>query len=269
MVKQEVISIGLDIKNVVFNYGSHRVLNQITIDVKPGEVLAVIGPNGSGKSTLVRMASGILHPGSGTVKVQGINIHEENPDKRARLISVVPQAVKLPESFNAADTVLMGRTPYIGWFRNENKQDLEITRRAMERTNTISLSERMIGELSGGEQQRVLIARALAQSTPVILMDEPTAHLDLKYQSNIMGLIQSLAKKDGLAVLVILHDLNLASIYADRVVLLVNGGIYASGLPAEVLNASILSSAYQVPVNVISHPIYNSPLILPDGKDPV
>ena len=267
MVKVDgMLQAGLKINNLDVYYGYRKILNEINLEVKPGEVLAVIGPNGSGKSTLIRVSSGILSPKKGSVTVGEVNVHSLSADKRARLISVVPQAVKLPDSFSVYETVLMGRTPYVGWLGNENEPDRQASTGAMERTNTINLVDRYIGELSGGEQQRVLIARALAQAAPVMLMDEPTAHLDLKHQSSIMGLIQSLAHHDGLAVLIVLHDLNLASLYADQVALLVAGEIFAFGTPNEVLNAETLTDAYGVRVNVVNHPIYGSPLVLPDGK---
>jgi iron complex transport system ATP-binding protein len=258
---------GLKINDLDVYYGTRQILNGINLAVKPGEVLAVIGPNGSGKSTMVRVCSGILTPKNGNVLVGNVNVHTLPAERRAKLISVVPQAVKLPDAFSAFDTVLMGRTAYVGWLGNENEQDHQASISAMERTNTFALLDRYIGELSGGEQQRVLIARALAQSAPVMLMDEPTAHLDLKHQSSIMSLIQSLAHHDRLAVLIVIHDLNLASLYADRVALLVSGKIMACGTPAEVLNAETLSNAYGVPVNVMAHPIYNTPLVLPDGLE--
>jgi iron complex transport system ATP-binding protein len=266
MVGIETMRTGFRMNSLDVFYGYRQILKEINLEVKPGEVLAVIGPNGSGKSTLIRVSSGILIPQRGSVTVDDINVHNLTPERRARLISVVPQAVRLPDSFSAFETVLMGRTSYVGWLGNESKVDRQASISAMERTNTGCLAEQYIGELSGGEQQRVLIARALAQAAPVMLMDEPTAHLDLKYQSSIMGLIQSLAHNDGLAVLIVLHDLNLASLYADRVALIVGGKLLACGSPEEVLNAETLTNAYGVPVNVVAHPIYQSPLVLPDGK---
>jgi iron complex transport system ATP-binding protein len=160
------------------------------------------------------------------------------------------------------DVVLMGRTPYLNWFERENQDDLEIAMAALERTETKDLATRRMGELSGGEQQRVLIARALAQATPVMLFDEPTAHLDLRHQERLLQLIRSLCKDEQLAVLVTLHDLNLVARLADRVVLLSDGGIHSQGIPTQVLRPDALEEVYGIQIHVISHPLNGNPLIL-------
>ena len=172
----------------------------------------------------------------------------------------------MPAAFTVYQSVLMGRTPYLGWLGQTGSQDHRMARRSLEQTLTLELAERRVGELSGGEQQRVLLARALAQDTPVLLLDEPTTHLDLQHQSSLLNLLRKLADEKQLAVLMVLHDLNLASLYADRVALLVSGRVRASGTPQEVLTEQDLSSVYNVPVHVVPHPDYGSPLILPDGR---
>jgi iron complex transport system ATP-binding protein len=186
--------------------------------------------------------------------------------QRARWLAVVPQARSLPAAFTVYDTVLLGRTPYLGWLGQASAADHTKTRLAIERTQTGELAQRRVGELSGGEQQRVLLARALAQETPVLLLDEPTTHLDLRHQSSLLNLVRELAAQQDLAVLMVLHDLNLASIYADRVALLVNGRLEALGSPHSVLTERNLAEVYRVPVHVIPHPEYGNPLILPDGR---
>ncbi len=247
------------------NYGSRTVLRNISLRVSPGEMLAVIGPNGAGKSTLIRAASGALVPKGGRALLGQLDAHRLSPDLRARQVAIVPQAVRLPEAFTVLETVLMGRTPYLGWLGRESRTDYALTRAAMERADVEALADRCIGELSGGEQQRVLIARALAQAAPILLMDEPTAHLDLKHQVDLLTLAHTLAHQDRLVVLVALHDLNLAAQFADRVALLVNGELRMLGLPAEVLTPSNLSLAYGLPVNVISHPARGTPLVITNG----
>ena len=179
------------------------------------------------------------------------------------VVAVVPQAARLPECFTAAETVLMGRTPHLGWLGRESDGDRAIAQAALERVGAAHLAGRRIGELSGGEQQRVLIARALAQSAPVLLMDEPTAHLDLRYQSGVLALARDLARRDGLAVLIALHDLNLAARFADSVALLSDGELRALGTPAQVLTPGPLAAAYGLPVSVIPHPMDGRPLVLP------
>ncbi len=243
-------------------YRDLTVLRGVTLEVVPGEVLAVIGPNGVGKSTIVRVASGRLPPLSGRVGINGSSLHELSPSARARLVCVVPQATSLPPTFRALDVVLMGRTPYLGWFETESQEDRKIAMEAMRRTETVEMAERPIGELSGGEQQRLLIARALAQASPFMLLDEPTAHLDLRHQDRVLGLVRRLAKEKDLAVLLALHDLNLVSKYADRVVLLSNGVVRQVGDPEQVLNPDLLAEAYGIRIDVVPSPVDGKPLVL-------
>ena len=252
----------LTLDSLSVNYGPRTVLRNITLRVAPGEMLAVIGPNGAGKSTLIRAASGSLPAKQGRALLGQFDAHRLSPDLRARRVAVVPQAVRLPEAFTVLETVLMGRTPYLGWLGRESDADYALVRAAMERADVDSLADRCIGELSGGEQQRVLIARALAQSAPILLMDEPTAHLDLKHQVDLLNLARNLAHQDKLVILVALHDLNLAAEFADRVALLVKGELRMLGLPSEVLTPSNLSVAYGLPVSVISHPAHGTPLVI-------
>ena len=252
----------LSITNLTLRYEARTVLRDVTLDVNPGEVLALIGPNGVGKSTLIRATSGALKPASGRITIDGHDLYRLPIEQRARLIAVVPQAVRLPESFTAFETVLMGRTPYLGWLGRESEKDRSAVRAAMDRTGTRELADRLIGELSGGEQQRVLIARALAQSSPTLLLDEPTAHLDLKHQAGVLGLVRDLAHDERYAVLIALHDLNLAAQYADRVALLSNGSVAAIGTPEFVLTEENLSAAYGLRISVYEHPAHGAPLIL-------
>jgi iron complex transport system ATP-binding protein len=166
-------------------------------------------------------------------------------------MAVVPQARQLPPAFGVWETVLLGRTAHLNWLGQTSAHDEELARRAMQRTNILDLAERRIDELSGGEQQRVLLARALAQAAPLLLLDEPTAHLDFQYQFSLLDQLRGLARQDGLGILVVLHDLNLVARYADRVALLVDGQLHALGTPEEVLVSPLLSQAYHVPLQVL------------------
>jgi iron complex transport system ATP-binding protein len=253
----------LALESVTAGYGGRPVLDGVSLAVAPGEVLALIGPNGAGKSTLIRAASGLMAPARGRVTVDGEDVHRLRPQVRARKVAVVPQAARLPEAFTVLDTVLMGRTAYLGWVGRETEADREAASAAMRRTSILDLAERRIGDLSGGEQQLVLVARALAQSAPVLLMDEPTAHLDLGHQARILGLVQELARGGELTVLIALHDLNLAAQYAGRAALLAGGRLRAVGTPADVLTEANVSGAYGVPVKVLVHPASGTPLIVP------
>jgi iron complex transport system ATP-binding protein len=178
----------------------------------------------------------------------------------------VPQAVSLPPAFTVWETVLLGRTPYLGFLGQPSGADEELARRALERVSAWTLAERRVGELSGGEAQRVLLARALCQSTPIMLLDEPTAHLDLQYQVSLLELVRELAHHDGLAVLIAMHDLNLAARYADRVALMDAGEIKALGEPGQVLRPEMIEAAFGLRVQVVKHPFLDVPLVLPDSR---
>lgn len=258
----------IDIQSLSVAYGDHLALQDITLSVKPGEILALIGPNGAGKSTLIRTVSGVLPMRTGVILIDGRDLKHLSPRQRAQLLAVVPQARRLPGTYTVHQTVLLGRTPYLGWLGHVGPSDLTHVRRALERTQILALVERRVGELSGGEQQRVLLARALAQDTPILLLDEPTAHLDLQHQSTLLNLVKTSAREQGLTVMMAVHDLNLVALYADRVALLVDGRLRALGTPADVLTPENIEGAYKVPVHIIPHPDYGTPLILPDGHHP-
>lgn len=256
----------LEVENLTVGYGEQIVLKNISLEVHLGEVLALIGPNGAGKTTLIKSLSGVLPPKSGTARIRGQDVYQIPPRQRAKALAVVPQARNLPEDFTVWQTVLIGRTPHLGWLGQPDLKDIERTHWALERTGATEFAARKMGQLSGGEQQRVLLARALAQDTIVLLLDEPTVHLDLRHQSLILNLVRELAQEQPLAVLMVLHDLNLVALYADRVALLVDGELRALGTPVEVITPTRLMEAYQVPLQVISHPENGTPLIIPDEK---
>jgi iron complex transport system ATP-binding protein len=252
----------LELDRVTLGYADLVVLQTVDLTVEPGEVLAIVGPNGVGKSTLVKVASGVIDPLGGQVRIAGKALKQLSAAERARLVSVVPQATNLPPAFGAQEVVLMGRTPYLGWLGSEGDDDKQAAQRAMQQTGTLELGHRPVGELSGGEQQRVLIARALAQAAPVMLLDEPTAHLDLRHQDQVLSLIRQLAVESGLAVLLALHDLNLVSRFADRVALLSHGRIRKLGIPEEVLRPDVLAEAYGIQIHVFPNPLTGRPLVL-------
>jgi iron complex transport system ATP-binding protein len=253
----------LKVENISVSYGARLALNKVSLELPSGCILGLIGPNGAGKTTLLRALCGVLPLQSGAIRVDGSELKRLSAMERARLMAVVPQANHLPPAFTAWETVLLGRTPYLNWLGQVSSRDEAAARQAMERTHTIDLAERRIGELSGGEQQRLLLARALAQGAPILLMDEPTTHLDLQYQYSLLEQVKKLAHEDHLAVLVALHDLNLVERYADRVVVLVGGDLVATGKPAEVLTAPLLSQVYCLPLSVIQTRPGGPSIILP------
>ncbi len=260
--------LGLEVQGLTVCYSNQVIVEDISFSIAPGEVLALIGPNGAGKSTLINALSGVLRPSAGLARAQGQDLLHLPPARRAALLAVVPQARQLPGSFTVWQTTLLGRTPYLGWLGQPTPKDLERVTWALERCGLQELAQRQVGELSGGEQQRVMVARSLAQHTPVLLLDEPTAHLDLRYQSGLLGLVRELVDENHLAVLMALHDLNQVALYADRVALLVNGRLVALGTPTEVLTPERLIDAYNVPLRVLPHPEYGTPLVLPDSYHP-
>ena len=255
----------LRIESLSVNYGSRRILHDISLNVKSGEVLALIGPNGAGKSTLIRAVSGVIPNAGGNIHTNGDDFASLSPIQRSRYIATVPQAVSLPPAYTVWETVLFGRTPYLGFLGQPSQKDEDIARQSLGRVSALPFVDRRVGELSGGEQQRVLLARALCQSTPILLLDEPTAHLDLQYQVSLLELVHELAHKDDLAVLIALHDLNLAAHFADRIALMVAGNIKAIGKPNEVLQPELIEEAYCIPVQVVKHPFLDIPLVLPDS----
>ncbi len=240
----------LRINNLLAGYGKQQVLHDITLSVNPGEVAALIGPNGSGKSTLLKTISGVLPVWNGNIHIDGYNTMQITSQERARLISVIPQARNLPPAFTAREVVSLGRTPYVSWLGKLKKEDVDQIEQAMSRTDTLHLANRQMGELSGGEQQRVLVARAIAQQPKVLLLDEPTTHLDVSYQHSLMKLVVSLAHQDHVTVLMAVHDLDLVSVFADSAFLLVSGRIVAAGTPENVLQRNILRQVYKVDMEV-------------------
>jgi iron complex transport system ATP-binding protein len=253
----------LKIDSLSVTYDQCCALDDVSLEVGAGEILAVIGPNGAGKSTLIRAASGILHVQNGQVSFGGQDITYLDEKQRARLISVVPQATSLGGAFTVQQTVELGRTAFMSWLGSVGEEDKQKVARALEQTDLTAFSERRVAELSGGEQQRVFVARALAQDTPIMLLDEPTNHLDLQHQTRLLNLVKSLARNHQLAVLMALHDLNMVSLYADKVALLVGGRLVAYGTPAEVLTEQNINQAYQAAVDVFVYPRDGRTLILP------
>src|SRR5512145_898898 len=257
----------LKIENLSVDYGSRRILHGVSLNVQSGELLALIGPNGAGKSTLIRAVSGVIPIAEGEIRTNGDDFASLTALQRARYVATVPQAVAMPPAYTVWETVLFGRTPHLGFLGQLSGKDEEIARQSLARVSALPLADRRVGELSGGEQQRILLARALCQSTPILLLDEPTAHLDLQYQVSLLELVNELAHKDNLAVLVALHDLNLAAHYADRIALMVAGSIKAMGKPKDVLQSELIEEAYCLPVKVVQHPFLDIPLILPNKND--
>ncbi|MCW2700158.1 MAG: fecE [Blastococcus sp.] len=241
-------------------YGRTRVLDGVRLTVEPGGWLAVIGPNGSGKSTLLRCVLG-LHDHDGLVRIDGVPTSGLPRRARARQVAYAPQSPVLPEAVSTRDYVTLGRTPHHALLAAPRAVDRRVVRDVMERLEIDGLADRRLGTLSGGEQQRAVLARALAQQPRVLLLDEPTAALDLGHAQQVLDLVDDLRREDGLTVLSTLHDLTLAGQYADRLALLSGGRVAAEGAPAEVLTAAALRTHYGARARVISGP--DGPAVLP------
>ena len=241
-------------------HGGTRVLHGIRLTVDPGGWLGVIGPNGSGKSTLLRSVLG-FHPHEGTVRIDGVPTSGMPRRARARLLAYTPQQPVLPEGVTTHDYVLLGRTPHRPLLAAPRSRDRDVVADVMERLALLPLAERPVTQLSGGEQQRAVLARALAQQPRVLLLDEPTASLDLGHAQQVLDLLDRLRRQDGLTVLSTLHDLTLAGQYADRLTLLSEGRVAAHGTPAEVLTPAALHAHYGARAQVVAGP--DGPAVLP------
>lgn len=255
-------NLSIRIDGLHVGYNADPVLSGVTLDIAGGEFVGIVGPNGSGKTTLLRSIARILRPNKGTILIDDRDVFSIPAKELARDVGVVPQDTVPAFDFTALDIVLMGRSPHLGRFQTEDAKDLSIAEQAMRQTGTLEFANRSFATLSGGERQRVVIARALAQEPRVILLDEPTSHLDINYQYEILNLILHLNKEHGLTVLAVLHDLNLASGYSGKLVMLGEGRIQAMGTPSEVLTAENVKRVYGVEVWVRKHPTSGRPYII-------
>ncbi len=235
----------LKINNISFSYGQDKkILDDISLDVSQGDVLGILGINGAGKTTFIKCINNIFSPDFGTVKINGKDISSMTPKEIAQLIAYVPQYNGTFFNINVLDTVMMGRLPYAG--RSYSKKDREIVYNILEKMNLEKFAFRSISEMSGGERQRVFIARALAQQPKIIILDEPTSSLDLHNQLFILKIIEDLAKRDNLTIIMIIHDLNLASMFCSKLVMLKEGKIFAQGNSVDVLTEENISKVYKV-----------------------
>ncbi len=246
---------------VSIELGGQPILERIELSVAPGEIVALVGRNGAGKTTLLRVASRVLAPARGTVRVDGTEIERISRPALARALAVVPQETQIAFPFTAGEVVLMGRSPHLGLLGFETRADVERARAAMERVGIADLADRSVLALSGGERQLVLVARALAQDTRVLLLDEPTAHLDLRHRIEMLELVREFVA-GGRSALVVSHDLGLAARGCDRMALLADGSVLEAGPPGDVLTPERLRRAFGIEADVIRAPD-GAPLVIP------
>jgi len=254
----------LEIKGLSCGYGKRIVLHGVSFQIKRGEFVGIIGPNGSGKTTLLRAIDGLLHPSEGTIFLEGRRIHQMARRSLAQKVAVVTQSPEAAPPFSIEEFVLLGRIPHWGRFQLlETEGDLTIAEQAMVLTGIASLQERRMGELSGGERQLAFLARALAQEPRLLLLDEPTAHLDIGHQVQIMDLLRQLNREQSLTIAVVLHDLTLAGLYCERLILLHRGRLRKIGPPQRVLMKGVIEEVYQTRVRVMQTPGMGRSIILP------
>ena len=253
----------LNVDGIECRYGSVKVLEDVSLSVKGGDLVGILGPNGSGKTTLLKSISRILKPHRGTILLNKADIYSLKTVDVAKQLAVVPQESNIGFSFSALDVVMMGRNPHVTRFQMEGTKDLAIARKAMMVTNTWQFADRPVNELSGGEKQRVIIARALAQEPSILLLDEPLTHLDIINQLEIMDLVKELCLKDKLVILAVFHDLNLAARYCTSAIMLKKGKIFAAGSLSEVLTSENIKSVFNVNAIVQKHLVSNSVFVIP------
>ncbi len=251
----------VDVIDLDVSYGARKILEAISFHADAGEILGIIGPNGSGKTTLLKAMSRIVAPNNGEVYLNDHNMDELDFRELAQQVAVVPQDISINFEYTVRDIVMMGRHPYIGRFSSETAADLEICDRAMHLAKVAHLADASVHEISGGERQRVLIARALAQEPKILLLDEATSNLDISHQIEILNIIRDLAGTT--TVISVFHDLNLAAYYCDRLIMLKEKRIFAVGTPKDVLTRETLDAVYGIDALVKIHPLTGKPYILP------
>lgn len=249
------------VDNIHFKYADMPILKGVSFEADSGLVTGIIGPNGSGKSTLLKIIGSILKPSSGDVVIAGQNVKDINRKEMAKIVTGVTQDDFLYFSYTVSETVCMGRYPYLPFFGRESKQDVDIVEEAMKEMSVYHLKDRNITQLSSGEAQRALIARALAQKPRVLTLDEPTSHLDIGYQHELCELSKRLAKEHDIVIIIVLHDLNTASRFCDKLILMSEGEIVSSGSPWNVLTEENINSAYNVNTVVNVSPVGDFPAI--------
>lgn len=257
----------LHVQNLTAGYGAKKVIHDVNFSVAQGGIVGIIGPNGAGKTTLFRVITRLIKPMAGEVRYCGKDTVRMAARELAKAIAVLPQALALGFDFTVADFVRMGRLPHIGRWQSLQEKDIRIAEEMMRMTEVNGLAGSGITELSGGELQRVLLAQALTQEPELLLLDEPTSHLDIGHQVEIMDLVRKLNREKNLTTIMVLHDLNLAGLYCDELILLSEGKIFAKGAPAEVLTYQNIEAVYKTVVVVKENPITKSPHILLVPKD--
>ncbi|SMQ20743.1 iron complex transport system ATP-binding protein [Streptomyces sp. Ag82_O1-12] len=252
-------------RGVTVGYGGRVVIDELDVAIPPGVITTIIGPNGCGKSTLLKTLSRLLKPAKGAVVLDGEDIGRLRTRDVAKKLGLLPQAPVAPEGLTVADLVARGRHPHQSWLRQWSSDDADVVERALAMTGVSDLADRPVDALSGGQRQRVWISMTLAQGTDLLLLDEPTTYLDLAHAVDVLDLVDDL-HESGCTVVMVLHDLNLATRYSDNLVVMREGTVLAQGHPRDVITAELLDEAFGLRARVIDDPVGDRPLIVPIGR---
>ncbi len=247
-------------------YGEHVVIDGLDLDVVDGTVTAVIGPNGCGKSTLLRGLARLMKPSYGRVLLDGERIDRTPSSEVAKVLAVLPQSPTAPEGLTVADLVARGRHPHQAWYQQWSSTDQDVVAEALSWTGMLELAERPVDQLSGGQSQRAWLSMVLAQGTDLLLLDEPTTFLDLAHQVDVLDLVERMHAETGRTVMLVLHDLNLAARYAQRLVAMKDGAIVAQGAPGDVLTEELLSDVFDLDAKLVPDPVAGTPMVVPIGR---
>ncbi|MFA5008507.1 MAG: ABC transporter ATP-binding protein [Candidatus Omnitrophota bacterium] len=258
----------LKAEKIYGGYLNKPVINNVSLEINQGDFLGIIGPNGGGKSTLLRLLSRALIPTKGKISLEGKDLRKINSKDIAKKIAFIPQLTLINFSFTVWEIVLMGRIPHLSRMQYESQKDFSIAERALILTDTLHLKDRKIDELSAGERQRVIVAKALTQEPLLLFLDEPTSHLDIGHQVQTLDLLTELNQKNNLSIVIVLHDLNLAGEYCKKIILLNEGEIFEQGSPSEILTYQNIEALYKTIVIVRDNPVTSKPhiLLVPGSK---
>ncbi|GMA40865.1 ABC transporter ATP-binding protein [Mobilicoccus caccae] len=256
----------LHAENVTLGYGDRTVIRDLDVSLTPGAITAIVGANACGKSTLLRSLARLLAPSQGRVVLDGADLHRLPTKEVARTLGLLPQSPLAPEGIVVGDLVARGRSPHQRLLSRWSAADDEAVAEALDLTGTADLAERAVDELSGGQRQRVWIAMALAQRTDILLLDEPTTFLDIAHQVEVLDLLTALNRARGTTIAMVLHDLNLAARYADRLIAMCRGEILAAGAPQEVLTPALVETVFGMRSQVVPDPVSGTPIVLPIGR---
>jgi len=256
-------NVSLSTQKLSISYQQRQVIDSLDLTLPTAKVSVLIGSNGCGKSTLLKAMARLLTPQAGSVILEGTDIHTSNTAQIARKLAILPQSPVAPEGITVRQLVSLGRFPYQNWLRQWSEEDEQQVNEALRLTGTVALQHRQVDALSGGQRQRVWIAMTLAQATPTLLLDEPTTYLDLAHQVEILELLRGLNQQQGKTIIMVLHDLNLACRYADHLVAVHRGRVYAQGAPQEIMTETLVRKVFNLRCRIIDDPFFHTPLCIP------